>query len=70
MATETASDRTVSDETLQPEHFERVDESPDSLFYEQPRLGKHIDEPACEALADYFRDRLPEPDNLAADGGV
>ena len=60
MARGTASDRIVSDEQLQAEHFERVDESPDSLFYEQPRLVKHIDEPACEALADYFRDHLPE----------
>lgn len=59
-ATETVSERIVSDEQLQAEHFERVDETADSLFYQEPRMVKHIDEPACEALADYFRDHLPE----------
>jgi len=45
---------------LQPEHFERIDESDDTLFYEMPRLVKHIDEPACERLALFFRVALPK----------
>ncbi len=44
---------------LQPEHFQRVDETDDAIFYEQPRLVTHIDDPACAALNDYFRENLP-----------
>ena len=50
----------MSDEQLGPENFKRVDETNDGLFYQEPRLVKHIDEPACAALADYFRDNLPK----------
>lgn len=39
---------------FKPEHFDREDSGDDELFYLQPRLVKHIDEPACEALADYY----------------
>ena len=41
-------------------HFERVDPTPDTAFYEMPRLVKHIDEPACEALAAFYKELLPE----------
>ena len=51
-------------EQLQPEHFLRTDESDDGLFYEQPRLVTHIDDPACAALNDYFREHLPADGDL------
>ena len=41
------------------EHFAREDSGDDELFYLQPRLVKHIDEPACAALADYYARNLP-----------
>ena len=41
------------------DHFRRVDESRDTMFYAPPRLLKHIDEPACEALADFYAEHLP-----------
>lgn len=50
----------MADGKLQSEHFERIDESDDNLFYEEPRLVKHIDEPACEALALFYHVALPK----------
>ncbi len=50
----------MAHQKLQPEHFERIDESDDTLFYGEPRLVKHIDEPACAALALFFRVALPK----------
>ena len=44
---------------LLPEHLRRVDETDDAFFYSQPRIVKHIDEPACKALTEYFRRNLP-----------
>lgn len=44
---------------FKPEHFAREDGGDDELFYLQPRLVKHIDEPACAALADYYARALP-----------
>jgi hypothetical protein len=44
---------------LKPEHFARVDETPDGLFYAPPRIVTHIDDPARAALASYYRERLP-----------
>jgi SAM-dependent methyltransferase len=41
------------------EHFARLDSAADALFYEMPRLVKHIDEPACAALARHFERVLP-----------
>lgn len=49
----------AADVSLGPEHFERVDESDDALFYAEPRLVTHIDEPARAALTGWFRDHLP-----------
>lgn len=48
------------DNPFKPAHFERVDPTPDTAFYEMPRLVKHIDEPACEALAAFYKALLPE----------
>ena len=42
-----------------PEFFRREDESPDVLFYREPRLVVHIDEPAIEAVGEYFSSSLP-----------
>ena len=44
---------------LKPEHFARIDETPDGLFYAPPRIVTHIDDPARAALAAYYRERLP-----------
>ena len=41
------------------EHFQRIDETDDALFYQIPRLVTHIDEPACQALGDFYRATLP-----------
>ncbi|MDA1324000.1 MAG: class I SAM-dependent methyltransferase [Proteobacteria bacterium] len=49
----------MADGKLQSEHFERIDDSDDTLFYAEPRLVKHIDEPACEALALFYHVALP-----------
>ena len=50
---------------LLTEHLQRVDETDDSIFYSVARLVKHIDPPACNALADYFRLNLrPHSDIL------
>eukprot|EP00040_Diaphanoeca_grandis_P016389 m.84549 g.84549 ORF g.84549 m.84549 type:complete len:288 (+) comp25766_c0_seq1:143-1006(+) len=35
-------------------HFEREDESDDSLFYSDPRLGFHIDDAAITRLTQYY----------------
>ncbi|MBR45360.1 MAG: methyltransferase type 11 [Rhodospirillaceae bacterium] len=49
---------------FQPEHFAREDGGDDEMFYAMPRLVKHIDEPACDALAAYYARQVP------ADGAV
>jgi hypothetical protein len=37
-----------------PQDFDRQDESPDDIFYSQPRLVYHIDDYAVEALTKYY----------------
>jgi SAM-dependent methyltransferase len=49
---------------LDPTCFRRVDESDDGHFYEQPRLVKHIDEPACAALAGFYGRTFPANGDL------
>jgi len=49
----------VSEDPLPASFFERADESPDPLFYTQPRLVTHIDDVTIEALRDYYREALP-----------
>ena len=49
----------LEDNPLLPEHFRRVDESDDSLFYVQPRLVNHIDDAAIAALGDFYRETFP-----------
>ena len=43
-----------------PNFFSREDERDDELFYIQPRLVVHIDEPAIAAIGRYLRRVLPE----------
>ena len=49
----------MTESELGEAHFARTDETDDSLFYVLPRLVKHIDEPACAALAAYYQRTLP-----------
>lgn len=46
------------------EDFQRFDESPDSLFYETPRLVRHIDDPAIAALTKYYSEVFPPSNTL------
>ena len=46
------------DYTVPSEAFKRIDESDDEIFYREPRLVKHIDEPACTALTTYLNTAL------------
>ncbi len=50
----------MAEAELGREHFQRVDESDDALFYQSPRLVTHIDEPAIAALGECYRATLPE----------
>ena len=45
---------------FEPEHFRRDDESPDPLFYSEPRLVVHIDDNAIAAVTRYLSESLPE----------
>lgn len=49
---------------LRPEHFRRHDESPDSVFYSQPRLVTHIDDRAIAAATAFYRDVFPAGGHL------
>ena len=42
----------------------RVDESPDPLFYIEPRFVTHIDGATIEALTSLYRERLPKAGDL------
>lgn len=44
---------------LEPPAFARYDESPDALFYCQPRFVEHIDEAAIADVVRLHRERLP-----------
>ena len=39
--------------------FERVDETPDALFYLEPRFVAHMDDDTIEALTTFYGDFLP-----------
>ncbi len=41
------------------QYFRRQDESPDPLFFVEPRLVVHIDDSAIAAIGDYFAEVLP-----------
>jgi SAM-dependent methyltransferase len=44
---------------LPSDAFRRYDESPDGLFYVQPRFVTHIDEAAVDAVTQLYRDFFP-----------
>jgi SAM-dependent methyltransferase len=46
-------------QSLPPSYFRRYDEGDDRAFYVYPRLTAHIDEPACAAATQLFREQLP-----------
>jgi SAM-dependent methyltransferase len=46
-------------DALPREWFDRIDRSPDPLFYVQARLVQHIDDATIAALCDYYREVLP-----------
>jgi SAM-dependent methyltransferase len=45
--------------TISPEAFARYDDSPDELFYSQPRLVTHIDAGAIAAVTQIYRELFP-----------
>jgi SAM-dependent methyltransferase len=49
----------VSEAPFLPEHFRRMDERDDALFYTQPRLVTHIDDHAIEAIRCLYAELLP-----------
>jgi SAM-dependent methyltransferase len=48
------------DETFADSDFRRLDSSPDSLFYAEPRLVEHIDVPAQKAMEAFYRKFLDQ----------
>jgi hypothetical protein len=54
------------EQPFRPEHFARLDESPDPQFYSFPRKVVHIDDAAIEAVKQFFADVLP-PDGVILD---
>jgi SAM-dependent methyltransferase len=53
-------DESFLDFSFKPEHFRRVDESHDELFYVEPRFVVHIDDNAIAAATRLYRELLPE----------
>ena len=49
-----------------PQHFERMDEDDDRVFYIQPRKVVHIDDGAIAAVGRLFRELVP-PDSVVLD---
>jgi SAM-dependent methyltransferase len=53
------SSRVTTESAFLPEHFERVDETPDSEFYSAPRFVVHIDDQAIDAAGRAYASLLP-----------
>lgn len=49
---------------IPPQLLTRIDESPDPLFYLQPRFVHHIDDATIAALTSVYRERLPRGGEL------
>lgn len=49
----------MTEPRFQPNDFVRLDDSPDPLFYVEPRKVVHLDAAACSAVADFLRDAMP-----------
>lgn len=45
---------------LPPQLFRRHDESPDELFYDEPRFVAHIDQATMDALTRFYREFIPQ----------
>ncbi|HEX8433031.1 MAG TPA: hypothetical protein VF625_17220, partial [Longimicrobium sp.] len=45
--------------SLPPQAFRRIDESPDEDFYAPPRLVLHIDPAAVKAVTELYRQHFP-----------
>jgi SAM-dependent methyltransferase len=54
------------EQPFRPEHFQRVDESPDPEFYSFPRKVVHIDDAAIDAIKQFFAETLP-PNGMILD---
>jgi hypothetical protein len=54
------------EQPFRPEHFARLDESPDPEFYSFPRKVVHIDDAAIAAVKQFFAEMLP-PDGVILD---
>lgn len=48
-----------SESPLRPEHFGRMDEADDALFYREPRLVTHIDDAAIAAVSRFYGEIIP-----------
>lgn len=44
---------------LLPEFFRRLDETPDSVFYQRPRPSRHLDETAAEKVRQLHEELIP-----------
>ena len=49
---------------LHPDHFTRMDEAPDEIFYRPARLVTHIDDAACAALTAHYAKQLRHGDSI------
>ncbi len=49
---------------LPAEFFVRQDESPDTVFYQEPRFTTHIDNATIAALTDFYRQEFKPQDRL------
>jgi len=49
----------MTESPCRPEHFARLDDDADTLFYSMPRKVVHIDETAIAAVKQFFRETLP-----------
>lgn len=56
----------MDDPTFSPDDFARLDDSPDPLFYLEPRKVVHLDAAACAAVSDFLRDAVL-PDSQVLD---
>ncbi len=49
----------MNDSPFVPDDFARLDDSPDPLFYAEPRKVVHLDAAACAAVSDFLYDAVP-----------
>ena len=49
----------MSESLFQPDDFARLDDTPDPLFYVEPRKVVHLDAAACAAVGDFLLDAVP-----------